>query len=182
MNLDDRILVLENRGIDFLTMFTWWYEVRFDITNVRLATIISTLSSLFGFVSFFIISQDLYEKKQLVFFFIVSIITSFFVVGFLIKVLITDLFEKMIINENPQGSPNPCRVSRRHSASRRSEAFFTLLLLVNLNSDVILFFLFLFYFSRFLISFLLACDSISPEEKNRRRKLNEVNSFCMQLH
>lgn len=173
MNLDDRILALENRCINFLTIFTWWSEVRFGITNVRLATFFSTLSSLFGAFSFFVIFQDLYEEKRLILLLATTVIIFLFILRVLIKVLMRDFFEKKIIEKNPQGLPNPCRISSPHSGGRRLEIFIALVLLINLNGNIIVFFMFLSYLLKFLVSFLLACDSIPQEEKDKRRGIVE---------
>lgn len=64
MDLDKKVLTLENRIIDFFTMFTWWTDVRWNKDNLHFAASLSTVSSFFVAATFSSDLLDLIEKKN----------------------------------------------------------------------------------------------------------------------
>jgi hypothetical protein len=176
MSLNDKILVFENRIIDFLTMFTWWFEVRFDKTNIYLAAVASILTSVFGFIAFTSNISDLFEKKNWFLLFISVVFAFCFAIAFLLKVLCGDLVEEKIIKHNPQGIPNPCRISKKHSEIRRMEIITLFVVVFSAKSDIFSISFFASLFCSFLFSLLIACDSIPPKEKQKRVSLLKTYS------
>ena len=86
MNLSEKMLVLENKIIDVLTMFTWWTEVRFDKDNIHWARIFTIVGSLLFAIAFLSELPILYEKKQYFFFWTGLILGLFQILIFLVEV------------------------------------------------------------------------------------------------
>lgn len=177
MKLDEKVLKLENRIIDFFTMFTWWTEVRFDKGNVYLAAITSTVSSLFFLLMLIIEIPETLVKKQWIWFSLFSLIATIQTILFLLKVVFQEILISNLFKNNPQGSPNPCRRLTSKSNERRISVvtFFAVYMFtfhaVPVDSSG-LFMLFSFVCDVFE-RFLLACDSIPPQEKSRRKAIRE---------
>lgn len=179
MNLSEKMLVLENKIIDVLTMFTWWTEVRSDKDNIHWARIFTIVSSLLFAIAFLSELPILYEKKQYFFFWTGLIIGLFQILIFLVEVTFKEFSLDDLKNSHPQGSPNPCRVSKEHSLKRRTRMFFFVaqcLFLIATFSILFLYFSFAILFSC-LTEFVLACDSIPPQEKSRRKATNELQDM-----
>lgn len=178
MTFDEKILILENRIIDFLTMIMWWTEVRFDKDNIAVAVTFTTLSSLCFFLAIAINLPEMIERKHFIFFSFSALVAILIGAIFCRNVLFRTQLVSSIKRYNPQGTPNPCRISRRHSTLRRLAVFcfFFGLILFPPASDVSNMFMLTTFFLDCLKEFLVACDSLPPQEKMRRKIANEEAS------
>ena len=119
MNLSERMLAFENKVIDFLTIFTWWTEVRFDKNNIYLSLVMSTWQSLFFALMFVGDIPELLDKKRYAILAILSMCTFLCSCVFLFKIFAKNFLLTILKSQNPQGTPNPCRIRARNSLRRR---------------------------------------------------------------
>jgi hypothetical protein len=115
------------------------------------------------------------ERKHFLFFSFSALMAILFGTVFCFKVLYRTQVVSAIKRHNPQGTPNPCRISRRHSTLRRLAVFcfFFSLMLFFPASDMSNMFMLTTFFLDCVKEFLLACDSLPPQEKLRRKIANE---------
>jgi hypothetical protein len=180
VNFDEKVLVLENRIIDFLTMLTWWTEVRWNKNNLKIAFSFMAFGGCLAGAASGYMAIDSIEKKSWVIAVIFSIVLTLETVKFFVCLFFEERVLQRIKKFYPQGFPNPCRVSKKHS-NRRRIAFFAIILIFfvsNATMWLLSDFCLAGYFLFGMISeFLLACDSLPPEEKAKRRARNEIVSM-----
>jgi dipeptide/tripeptide permease len=182
VTLREKILVLENRIIDWLTILTWWIEVRFGKTNVDVAMSVS-LNALFVFclanVSITIVTFNNGQTGWCIFF---SFFTVLMFIGLSYYLFLPEAARDYQLKKFPQGCPNPSRKLKEASNQRLGRALFMSYFLIHLFDDVTvtLVLLTIFFFMHMLVPFLLSCDSIPPEEKAKRRARNEIENLVTQ--
>jgi hypothetical protein len=158
----------ENRIIDFLTMITWWIEVRWNITNRDIGY---KLTQVF-YVSFFFLTFFLVP-------FLIEIGRWYFVPLYMLGAAVV-LLALVVIRVNRvhfencylSGCPNPMRVVK--VMHRRIS-----LMLVGMNcfNDAPWHLLAWVFFLSALTEFIMCCDSIPPSEKARRRAAMEARNM-----
>lgn len=169
MSFNEKLLAFENRIIDVLTTFTWWTEVRFDKDNIYWARIFSILSCLFGCVHALYSAETRFETMEyFMFWFNLAVALLFILIGAYFVIFKESALDDLR-NLSSQGTPNPCRVSKTHSMLRRFCMFLALMRLISLSFTFGT--LYILFFS--LSCFVLACDSIPPGEKSRRKFMYE---------
>ena len=200
-----RIKEFDQRIIDFLTMICWWTEVRWDKDNLYWAYVIRLFENFFA-VTFFVLNyyfiivyQHNKEYENFIFFQKYGLL--FFLSHHFFYLIKLTLFESSFfdyLKENfPQGFPNPCRIEEL-CVRFRIKAFFVfgfvfiivpIFCFLILKSfigikitEVIFFGVLVFLGQSFgvLFYFLVACDSIPPEEKQKRREKIEMWSGRLQ--
>jgi uncharacterized membrane protein len=182
VNLREKILILENRIIDWLTILTWWIEVRFGKTNVDLAVVLYFLAFCGLFFAFGYAGARLYQLNYTFFsiiFFLIALIILIGTLGFVHKLVSTT---QRICKDFPQGCPSPSRYLKKCSQQRFGATLTVMLLTVVFSFSGIIFFYVLAVVALVLnvFYFLLSCDSIPPEEKARRRAKNEMKNLAVQ--
>lgn len=177
MNFDEKVLALENRVIDFLTMITWWTEVRWNKNNLRIAALFVIFSTALGCAAFSCMVIGSIERKI----WIIAVILSVALTSETVKLFLCLFFEEKILEKYksffPQGFPNPCRVSRKHSNKRRETFLIIILFFFTSNATKWLlndFYLVGYFLFEMISQFLLACDSLPPEEKAKRKARNDL--------
>lgn len=175
MSYDEKILGIENKIIDIFTMVTWWTEVRFDKNNLYWAAKTSIFSSLFFMLTFLADILQLVEEKKYTVIAFMAFMSSIGLVMFLVKICAPELMGRVHKRAYPQGTPNPCRISKRHSFYRRMSCLILVIAAYFLSFDwnVSDIFFFGWAFMSFCEDFFLSCDSLPPQEKLRRRIQNE---------
>lgn len=180
MTFDEKILVFENKIIDFLTMITWWTEVRFNKDNIILAANNSALASLCLFFAIALDIPEIINKGMYGLLFILGTLAFLLMGVFCLKVFGISMFVISLKRYNPQGTPNPCRVSGKHSLKRRYTVFLFIFLTLLLKKDLSNIFFIVAFFLDALTEFLVACDSLPPQEKMRRKIASEEAAGSMQ--
>ncbi len=179
MNLNERILALENKIIDVFTIFTWWTEVRFDKDNLYWSVTFAKFYSIFFACMFFTEIPSAIEQKSYQFVIFAGIVGVGNLFFFLMLVTKENFSIGVLRRNNPQGMPNPCRISVGHSTRRRI-VMFLLLVIICLFVKVIVVSAFLVHLTLgttcfFISEFLIACDSLPPAEKERKLANNELS-------
>ncbi|MCF7843747.1 hypothetical protein K9M47_02520 [Candidatus Gracilibacteria bacterium] len=170
----------DQRLIDFFTMICWWTEVKWEKNNLCWAyhtNIIAHISWFFFFT--FALIQVMKTGSQLwVFFFSIFVAIS----GFTLCLKV--IFQRKTIDHYflvifPQGSPNPCRFLKEKISDRKGWVYSALLVYIAyLIQDVSKYaeyesmWIFSFYTTlifSFFFEYLMACDSMPPEEKAKRK-------------
>lgn len=170
----------DQRLIDFLTMICWWTEVKWEKNNLHWAYQTNILSHMFWFFTGTFVLIQILEKGNYFWILFVSFILS--VVGFtlFIKIVFSDKIMRFVyIPMFPQGSPNPCRISHKHISDRKELIFLFFVFCLGYYLDDFSKFViselmwsiscFLALIFGFFFEYLMACDSIPPEEKVKRK-------------
>lgn len=172
-----KIKELDQRIIDFLTMICWWTEVIFDKDNLFFslhARILYTLCMIY--VCFF-----LYLDSSNAFFSVLFLFGTFY--DGLSVIILFFLFDHIKNISLPkkylQGCPNPQRINSSSVMDRLLAMSVTIISLAfclfgtnELGKTVNLYFTVGFFFWS-LFYYFLACDSIPPEEKAKRKARTE---------
>ncbi len=177
MNFDQKILVLENRIIDFLTMITWWTEVRWNKSNLHIAATMATLGTLLIAVAFCFDVIDSIEKRNWIFAGFASICTAFGTISLTAKIFFRERLVESFKRQFPQGFPNPCCVSKKHSTERRFTFSAFIIFYIMMERDAFGYFFASYLAIEIVVFFFLACDSLPPGEKARRIAKREVSTM-----
>ncbi len=182
-----RIKEFDQRIIDFLTMICWWTEVRFDKDNLFFSLhsrILYALSMTFIFFFLYLDSSGNFFSfifLLMMFYDGLTVILLFFSFDYVKNILLPKKYL--------QGCPNPQRINSSSVRDRLltmlisiiSSTFYffgtdELSKIINLYFSVGFFFWSLFYY-------FLACDSIPPEEKAKRKaRIEEWNGQLQPIH
>lgn len=179
MSLHEKILKVENKIIDFLTMLCWWSEVRFDISNLGWYSRVNILGLLVWIAGFLLVCLVAFTDQRYFLFSICVLFQLFLVLDFFMSVLFPVEKIEAILEKFPQGFPNPSRFlkykERRFFFSLTLYQVLWLLLVTESSVDVISsVFLILALLISTLECFLLSCDEMPPAEKARRRAAREM--------
>lgn len=172
----------DQRLIDFLTMICWWTEVKWEKNNI-----------------FWVYQVDIFEMMlTVIFWYLVAHFSPFVSVTFLcyiwialslirltILVFAKEFYLDSVLSRYPQGCPNYCRFSDNHKNYRKI-VFFTglssillfypvsgLLLIESFPVSIFIVYIFVVFLS-IIYYYFLACDSIPPEEKAKRKARVEM--------
>ena len=179
MSSDEKLLAVENNVIDFLTTITWWTEIRFEKNNVYWAVRFSIFETLFVALAFMGELPATFKAGNYLSITLLGLLSLGALVMFLFKITTIETFTASLVRFYPQGCPNLGRISRRRSRERRLSVIFFSIFFVTwmITKDLFWFFFFTSEASGIFMKFLLACDSIPPQEKARRKLAKELTDI-----
>lgn len=189
MNIHEKILVLENYVIDWLTVITWWIETRFDKDNVDVAISAHKVECLLWICICLEMSHFFFKNGLHVFLCVTVFYGAFETIRLLSLIFLEFIARTKFTTQFPQGCPNPCRILAVGIGARRVSTVVmvvtTWLLGIFFSTDS-----YSFMFAsciavgsllNCIFYFLLSCDSLPPEEKAARRLKNEMGTRQMIL-
>lgn len=181
---DGPVLTLENKVIDKLTKFTWWFEVKFNKDNVYLANFVSNIFLLAS--SLFLMRWSFYFFKEGYLLSLIAVVLSLFILYILTrKIQLEESIIFVVRMQYPQGCPNPCRYLLKQSRERRSEFFqfflWSFVAFLEYGDFIFsaIFNIACIVFMGSVETFLLACDSLPKEEKEKRKKVLEIKKHVL---
>ncbi len=170
----------DQRLIDFLTMICWWTEVKWEKNNLYWAYHSNMIAHISWFFFFTFILIQIMKTGTDFWVFFCSLFVAISGFSFCLKIL----FQKEIMNYYflvtfPQGSPNPCRFLQERISDRKGYVFNSIFIFIaycfqDISNYAEYELMWIFSFSIMLIfsfffEYLMACDSIPPEEKIKRK-------------
>lgn len=188
MKLKDKILAADNLLINWLTAVTWWIEVRFNKNNVDVAILCDRVSDLFevvALIGFIVWLGDMPYSTP------VKIASSLLLVinvtTFVRDLVFSQKHRQRLLLIYPQGFPNPCRCIPYHINHRLLVSvgilvciMFGMMWLAHVDTMIWCLPLLMSSVIGFFYSYLLACDSLPPEEKALRRAKQEMKNLAIQ--
>lgn len=182
-----KIKEFDQRIIDFLTMICWWTEVRFDKDNLFFSLHSRILYALcMAYVCFF-----LYLDSSNAFFSVLFLFGAFYDgLSVIILFFSFDYVKNIILPKKYlQGCPNPQRINSSSVMDRLLTMSVTIISLsfylfgTDESSKITNLYFFVGFFFWSLFYYFLACDSIPPEEKAKRRaKIEEWSGQLQPIH
>ena len=180
----------DQKSIDFLTMICWWTDVRWDKNNIFWVYQVDIFEMVLTIISWYLIGHFSTFVSVT---FLSYVFLAYALIRLTLLVFAKEFYLNGVLSRYPQGFPNFCRISTKHT-KERCNAFF-----LNTTSLIVLFlvwqltsffkdypaaFIFSLYVAMTICStiyyYLLACDSIPPQEKQRRIEKIEVESGMLQ--
>jgi Ca2+/Na+ antiporter len=178
------LIALENRVIDFLTMITWWTEVRFNKDSILFGLLCQTTMFLFVGLGCIVIFSELQESKSREMYYISFV---FLIVGVIYLKRFLSLLQDVpnLVTMFGNVLSNPEGTKRRElyfTSKNRHGAFFVallfLVLTVFIDQKPLIYFTIALLFETTAF-FFFSCDPIPQEEKERRKENNiahKINS------
>lgn len=171
--IDDRLLRIENKIIDALTVLMWWVEVNRDVSARALGSVFARwVIRVYAVYFAAVLPLQILEEQWA----LTGLSALLLVVSTLVGLLtMSESFWERYMLSYPTGTPNLGRYTVR---GRRRWAFFfifwgQMLVLADPGNSTYLIFLFGTCLD-LAGNFLLSCDTLPPGERDRRRARNEA--------
>lgn len=173
---------LDQKMIDFFTMICWWTEVRWEKNNIYWVYQVDVFEMILTIIFWYLVS-NFPLNVGVTFLSYVMIVHS--LLRLTILVFAKEFYVDSVLSRYPQGFPNYCRISEKHKKYRKisfvtglSSLFFFYPMSPFLLKEAFPAYIFVVYFFVVILStsyyYFLACDSLPPQEKEKRKAEIEV--------
>lgn len=181
------LLKIEDGIIDFLTMITWWTEVRFNKSKIFLAVLCQILESLILGIGCITIFSEMVESSSYQLYYISFVFFFIALIPFrvcfekcrYIRVNIEAIQNWLYQENNIRHRMIPDFYKNRRAPLWVAVGMVVAALFFSLGSYQVLVLFLIAMFLESLEFFLLSCDPIPEEEKERRKENNityKINS------